>query len=203
LIVLWVTEALGKGLDVFDAAVAVELFHTSSLIADDLPIMDDEEFRRGKLTTHKKYGETTALLASYALIAYSYELIGKNAETYRKQTNSDSPVCEAALKAISSCAGLNGVMTGQLMDLSPPDQTIETIFEIIYLKTTTLFEASFSLGFIFGGGDLSLIEDLKKAAYHLGKAFQVADDIQDSKKIKRRLLILILQIKSAFKKQSF
>ncbi len=78
LIVILVAEALGNGLDVYESALSVEFFHTASLIADDLPCMDNDDERRDKPSLHKTYGETIALLASYALITAAFEKIYKN-----------------------------------------------------------------------------------------------------------------------------
>jgi len=80
IIVMMIAKLLGKDFPALQAALSVEYFHTASLIADDLPCMDDEKERRKKASTHKKFGEATAVLASYTLIAKAYEMIGKNAE---------------------------------------------------------------------------------------------------------------------------
>jgi len=183
IIVLMVADALGLGLDVSKAALAVEFLHTASLIADDLPCMDNDDERREKPSVHKVYGESTALLASYSLIFAGYEKIHENGATMMR---SDPPfselaehVCCVALEHSSRLAGIQGATTGQFLDLNPPNQSFETIREILYKKTVTLFEIAFIFGWIFGGGMLSRIDQVKKAAYHFGIAFQIADDMGD------------------------
>ena len=158
LIVLMVAEALGKGLNVNDAALSVEFFHTASLIADDLPCMDNDDERREKPSVHKVYGETIALLASYALIIAAFEKIHSNSKVMRESSTpysgSSDKVCVIALESASSCAGIQGATGGQFMDIFPPYLNLEVIKQVIYQKTITLFEVSFIFGWIFGGGVL-------------------------------------------------
>ena len=183
LIVLLIAEALGHGLNVYEAALSVEFFHTASLIVDDLPCMDNDDERRERPTLHKVYGESIALLASYALITAAFEKIHSNAMGMQ---GAASPFCDfsdractLALQSATYCAGILGATGGQFFDLFPPNQNLETVKQVIYKKTVTLFEVSFVLGWIFGGGDVSQLEKVKKAAYHFGMAFQTADDLGD------------------------
>jgi geranylgeranyl diphosphate synthase type II len=178
-----VAEGLGRGLAVHEAALSVEYFHTASLIADDLPCMDNDDERRDKPSLHKVYGETIALLASYALITAAFEKIHKNAALMKKagfpyDALSDR-ACVLALESATHCSGILGATGGQFMDIFPPSLTLDVIKQVIYKKTVTLFEVSFVFGWLFGGGDFSRLDDVKKAAYHLGMAFQIADDIGD------------------------
>ena len=183
IIVMLIAEAIGKDFDVMPSALSVELFHTASLIADDLPCMDDETERRCKPALHLAFNESTALLASYTFISAGYEMLEKNASALvsEKKINEDAAnaLCVAALKEVSKVAGIHGATGGQFLDLFPPDNSIETIYKIIQQKTVSLFELSFVLGWIFGGGDLSAITKIKECAYHFGMAFQIADDIND------------------------
>ena len=183
LIVLMVAEGLGFGLNVTEAALSVEFFHTASLVADDLPCMDNDDERRDKPSVHKVYGETIALLSSYALITAAFEKIHKSALVMQ---NAGEPfalysekACVLALETAAKCSGIVGATGGQFLDLFPPKITIETIRQIIYKKTVTLFEVSFVFGWVFGGGEFPLLDKVKKTAYHLGMAFQIADDIDD------------------------
>lgn len=183
IIVMMVAEALGHGLNVAPAALSVEFMHAASLIADDLPCMDNEEERREKPSCHKAYGEATALLASYSLIFAGYDKIHENGE---KMKEADPPfsgfadeVCCLALKEASDAAGILGATMGQFLDLYPPNQSLETMKEVLYKKTVKLFEVAFVLGWIFGGGMLASIDRVKQAAYHFGMAFQIADDMGD------------------------
>lgn len=183
LIVLLIAEALGHGLDVFEAALSVEFFHTASLIVDDLPCMDDDDERREKPSLHKVYGEATALLASYALITSAFEKIYRNSKIMQEANTAFSQfadrACALSLEVASSCAGILGATGGQFFDLYPPDHSSEAVHQVIYQKTVTLFEVSFVLGWVFGGGENDKLELVKKAAYHFGMAFQTADDLGD------------------------
>ena len=181
ILVLFLAEAIGKKCDVLPAALAVELFHTASLIADDLPCMDNEKMRRKKPALHRIYGESTALLASYTLIALAYEKIRENAQK-RKEDN----LCMQAIKEVSRLSGIEGATGGQFLDLFPPDVSLATIKKIIHRKTVTLFEIAFILGWLFGGGKLDDLEKVKKMSHHLGRAFQVADDFQDVAQDKKK-----------------
>lgn len=183
MIVLMVAEALGNNLNVMPAALAVEFFHTASLIADDLPCMDNDENRRNKPCLHKVYEESIAILASYTLISLGYEYIYKNAEEMKKQgppheKNSDR-ACVLALDVVTKAAGIHGATNGQFLDLFPPDYKIETIKKVIYQKTVTLFEISFVNGWVFGGGTFDRLDEVKSLAFHMGMAFQIGDDLQD------------------------
>ena len=172
LLVLMIAEALENGANVIHAALSVEFFHTASLIADDLPCMDNDDFRRNRPALHKTFGESTAILASYALIAEGYGGIHRNGKNCPER----AAIC---LEAATHCAGINGATNGQYLDLYPPDFSLETIRKVIYQKTVTLFEISFIFGWVFGGGDLTRLDEVKRSAYHLGMAFQIADDLID------------------------
>lgn len=184
LLVLLIAEALGSKENVMDAALSVECFHTASLIADDLPCMDDDDFRRSSPSLHKAFGEEVAILASYALIAEGYGGIYRNS---RKRPE----IALMCLKAATKCAGINGATNGQFLDLYPPDQSLATIEKIIYQKTVTLFEISFVFGWLFGQGDVSRLEEVRQCAYHLGMAFQIADDLLDEGEIKESSLNMV------------
>ena len=184
LFVLLIADALGHGLDAIPAALSVEFFHTASLIADDLPCMDDDDERRDRPSLHRVFEESVALLASYTFIASGYEGIYKNGQTMKADPRFTSAADEATIAALeiaTRCAGIKGATNGQFLDLFPPDTTLATIQKIILQKTITLFQISFVFGWLFGGGDLSLLNKVEEAAYHLGMAFQIADDLQDER----------------------
>lgn len=182
-IVLVIAEALKSPVSVLQAALAVEYFHTASLIADDLPCMDDDDKRRGKPSLHKVYGESTALLASYALIAAGYECLAKNTNELRAAAVSFAKdcdrICVLSLENATYNTGLMGASGGQFLDISPPDLSEKTLRGIIHKKTVSLFEISFVLGWLFGGGKKELLGEVKQAASHFGMAFQLADDFDD------------------------
>ena len=176
-LVYFIADRIGKGLDVSKAALATEFFHAASLVADDLPSMDDDDERRGKKSTHVVYGESVALLVTYALIAAGYDFITKCA-TESPLPYSDK-LCSLAIANATQNTGLRVATGGQFLDVFPPDLTEETLRTVIRMKTVSLFEISFVFGWLFGGGDLDKLDQVKQAASHFGMAFQIADDIGD------------------------
>ncbi len=182
LIVMMTADALNRGLDVLPAALSVEFFHAASLIADDLPCMDNDDFRRNRPSLHKAFGESVAILASYTLIAEGYGALHRNGEQMKRDGRYAEQAGDAAmrcLKAAALCAGIQGATNGQFLDLFPPDSSWETLCKVIAQKTSTLFEISFLFGWLFGGGSPASIEALRSCAMHLGMAFQIADDLED------------------------
>ncbi|NBO23966.1 MAG: polyprenyl synthetase family protein [Chlamydiae bacterium] len=181
IIVLMIAEALKCPYSILEAAISVECFHTASLIADDLPMMDNDLMRRGCPSLHVQFGQTVALLASYGLIALSFEKIHDCAKEIVAFDSTLEPfaskVCMIALKEASFAAGLKGTTLGQYFDLFPKEGC--SIDKLTYLKTVTLFEVSFLFGWLFSSGDFSKIDQVKKLSYHFGIAYQIADDLQD------------------------
>ena len=182
-IVFMISKALGFGADVTYAALTTEFFHTASLVADDLPSMDDDDERRNKPATHKVFGEAAALLTSYALISAGYMGIAKNGVVFRDMGSSQfheaDHICSVVLENAAYNTGLHGATGGQFLDLVPPNLSLSTLKEIIHKKTISLFELSFVSGWLFGGGALEKLPLVKQAAYHFGMAFQIADDLND------------------------
>ena len=182
-LVLMVADAVDKGLDATESALAVEFFHTASLVADDLPSMDNDDMRRSKPSLHKVYGEATALLVTYALIAEGYGCLSQNAQRLRSQgamtQEQADRICVLALDNVCVNTGIFGASGGQWLDLFPPDSTLETIREVFRRKTVALFEISFVLGWLYGGGEEAKLELVKEVSSHFGMAFQIADDIKD------------------------
>jgi len=183
LIVLMTAEALNQQeTSSLSAALGVEFFHAASLIADDLPCMDNDDIRRNHPSLHKIFGESIAILASYTLIAEGYGAIRRSGEAMKKAGFSRQKSDEAALLCLEKatlCGGIQGATNGQFLDLYPPDSTWETMLSTIEQKTSTLFEISFLFGWLFGGGNPASIDALKACAWHLGLAFQIADDLED------------------------
>lgn len=177
LLVLAIAEAVGKGREAMPAAIAVEFFHTASLIADDLPAMDNDEWRRGRPALHKAFPEGAALLASYALLSFGYGALAENGRLFGGEGGEKRTLI--ALETVSRCAGLQGATQGQCLDLYYPPKTMGELLQIYEYKTTTLFEVCFTLGWLFGGGELGLLDAVKQCARHLGIAFQIADDWGD------------------------
>jgi geranylgeranyl diphosphate synthase type II len=182
LFVLLVSEALGNGLNATGAALSVEYFHTASLIADDLPCMDDDSERRSRPSLHKAFDESVALLASYTFIALGYEGIYKNGQLMKEDPRFRDRADRAtilSLEIATRCAGIFGATNGQFLDLFPPDRSLKTIQKIIEQKTVTLFQIAFAFGWLFGGGNPDRVKEVEKVAYHLGMSFQIGDDLQD------------------------
>ncbi|EOA33076.1 hypothetical protein CARUB_v10016413mg [Capsella rubella] len=161
------------------AACAVEMIHTSSLIHDDLPCMDNADLRRGKPTSHKVFGENMAVLAGDALLALAFE--------HMTVRSSGLVVPERMIHAVIELAkaiGTTGLVAGQMIDLTSermdPDSVGLEHLEFIHLhKTAALLEAAAVLGVIMGGGTEEEIEKLRKYARCIGLLFQVVDDILD------------------------
>lgn len=182
MLVMMVADALGNRLDVTQAALSVEFFHTASLIADDLPCMDNDDERRSRPSLHKAFEEGIALLASYTFIASGYEGIYKNGQAMKGDSKFASQADGATigcLEIATRCAGILGATNGQFLDLYPPDCSLETIEKIILQKTVTLFQICFVFGWLFGGGQIERVKEVEQTAHHLGMAFQIADDLQD------------------------
>ena len=187
IIPILISKNLNKNFDVTKTALACEFFHTASLIADDLPCMDNEKFRRNKPSLHLKFNESTAILASYSLISSGYELLLKNSKELNKHLSVDqcNLILAKAIEIVSKYAGIHGATFGQFLDLFSKNYSYENICEIIHKKTISLFEISFLLGWMYGGGDLDKLDLVKQASFHFGMAFQIADDLDDLKKEKK------------------
>jgi len=180
-LVSMMAQCLNSESCVLPSGLAVEYFHTASLIADDLPSMDDDDFRRGIPTTHKVYGEATALLASYALIAQGFDEIARNADFLH--TDDKSEIARIAVVEAARQMGNCGLIGGQSLDLTPPKLLdVSAAEKIMQMKTVTLFDLSLSLGWLFGGGDRDRLQEVHTLAYHFGIAFQIIDDLDDQEK---------------------
>ncbi len=185
-IVAMVSEAIDPKKDVTHVALAVEFFHTASLIADDLPCMDNDDFRRGRPTVHKVYGDSVALLASFSLIAAAFDLIVKDISALKMDPQCASNAESIACIATKEAARANGILCligGQYLDLYPPEKLDKKfMYEVIEGKTSALFELSFALGWLYSGADIQKLDLVKEAAKHFGSAFQILDDIDDMQK---------------------
>lgn len=157
-------------------ACALEMIHTMSLIHDDLPAMDDDDFRRGKLTNHKVFGEDIAILAGDGLLAYAFEYVAT-------QTQNVAPENIIRIVArLGRTVGAAGLVGGQVLDLESEgktDVTAETLSFIHTHKTGALLEASVVTGAIVADADGSDIQRLSQYAQNIGLAFQIIDDILD------------------------
>lgn len=169
LLSLLTARALGHQPEfVLPFALAVEMIHTYSLIHDDLPVMDNDDIRRGKPTNHKVYGEAMALLAGDALLTKAFEVAA-----------SSSPKSGGVVAALAKAAGDMGMVGGQVMDIQLEKPNKEQLQTIHNLKTGALIEVSVTGSATLCEASRNQSEALKKYAAGLGFAFQLADDIQD------------------------
>ena len=162
---------------VMPAACAMELIHTYSLIHDDLPAMDDDDYRRGRLTNHKVFGDAIAILAGDALLTYAFQLVAQNAAV----PGVDAKVVCDVVAEIAEAAGTVGMVGGQVVDIESEGKTI-TAEELEYIhvhKTAALLRASLSVGARLGGADAAALAAVADAGQSLGLAFQIVDDILD------------------------
>lgn len=159
-------------------AQAVEFIHTYSLIHDDLPCMDNDDFRRGKPSNHKVYGEAFALLAGDGLLTAAFERISQGC----LEGLYDSSTAISGVSALSSLAGSRGMIGGQVIDLlneNNPEADFETLQLMDSLKTSALIEAACVLGCIAAGADEDKFNAARVFAQNIGLAFQIKDDILD------------------------
>ena len=158
-------------------AAAIEMIHTYSLVHDDLPAMDNDQYRRGKLTTHAKYGEAMGILAGDGLLTYAFETAGA------AFSMTDDPArVGSALQVLAQKAGIYGMLGGQVIDVESEgrsDMTIEKITQIHTLKTAALMECALMIGAILAGASLHQIGQVEQLARKVGIAFQIQDDILD------------------------
>lgn len=178
-------------------ANALEYIHTYSLIHDDLPAMDDDDYRRGKLTNHKVFGEATAILAGDGLLNTAFELMGEEIENVSlKNINSKNIDAESilvlkssieAMNVIVKASGSNGMIQGQVLDMKyekkdfKNDVNLEVLQKIHKHKTGALIKSSILSGFLLSNNKESeyLKDDIIKLSEYLGIAFQIQDDILD------------------------
>ena len=154
-------------------AAAVEMIHTYSLIHDDLPCMDNDDFRRGKLTNHKVYGEAMAVLAGDALLTAAFSQLAK--------ASFSAEVRIKAVEILSECAGELGMVGGQVLDISSQQRqcTYDDVVNIQSRKTGALIIAACLLGVLAGGGKAQQMDAANCFASQLGMAFQIRDDMLD------------------------
>jgi geranylgeranyl pyrophosphate synthase len=156
-------------------ACALEFIHVYSLIHDDLPAMDDDDFRRGKPSNHKQFDEATAILAGDALLTLAFEIISAPSQFLKPAEQLK------IINNIANCAGHNGMVGGQMIDIESINKSIslDKILYIHYLKTAKLFIGAVNCGSIIGNAnDLQKIA-LQNYAKNLGLAFQIKDDLLD------------------------
>lgn len=155
---------------------ALEMIHTYSLIHDDLPAMDNDEYRRGKKTTHAVYGEAMAILAGDGLLNFAYETAASALAAHPEDANGPK-----AFVVLAQKAGIYGMVGGQTVDVENDGRPLdsETLDFINSLKTGALIEAAMMVGAILAGADNDSVRKISQAARDIGRAFQIRDDILD------------------------
>ncbi len=163
--------------NVLPFACAIEMIHTCSLIHDDLPSMDDDDYRRGKLSNHKKFGEAVAILAGDGLLNMSFEVMFRKFSKIKR----DASVLIEAMNVLANSSGVEGMIGGQIVDMFCED-SVKTTDDLEYLqsrKTGAIIGSSAHVGGLIGGASKVELEAIDIFAARLGLAFQIQDDILD------------------------
>lgn len=158
---------------------AIEMIHTYSLVHDDLPAMDDDMYRRGRKTTHVVYGEAMAILAGDSLLNYAFETACKAFDF-----GQDPAIIGRALQVLGAKSGIYGMIGGQTADIQSEGMEKEKVTEELLLfihahKTAALIQNAMMIGAILAKAEPEQVERIEKAAYNIGIAFQIQDDILD------------------------
>ena len=155
---------------------AMEMIHTHSLIHDDLPALDNDDYRRGRLTTHKVYGEAMGVLSGVALLNRAYEVMLSAFDL-----TEDKERVISAMRIMADKTGINGMLGGQSVDVENDGKPLEReMLDYIYKnKTSALIEASMMAGAVLAGASEEELEVVEQAAENIGLAFQIQDDILD------------------------
>ena len=176
---MWEAYKMSGGNDenvILPFMAAIEMIHTYSLVHDDLPAMDNDEYRRGMKTTHIVYGEDMGILAGDALLNYAFETA---LSCFNDGT--DTVLKSKALKVLANKSGIYGMLGGQVVDVEKTGETLskEELDFIYSLKTGALIEAAFMAGEVLAGADSNIVAAFEKAGHCIGMAFQIQDDILD------------------------
>ena len=159
-----------------DVACAIECVHTYSLVHDDLPCMDNDDFRRGRPSSHRRFGEATAVLAGDALLNLAYEIVFTLSA---RHAVSDAMVVEAG-RVLSFSAGTGGLITGQALDLGAAGGGDVSLVDRIHEhKTGRLIAAAFEIGAVFAAATPETRQRFRSAGAAIGGAFQIVDDLLD------------------------
>jgi geranylgeranyl diphosphate synthase, type II len=158
----------GKDESIYFATSALEMLHTFSLIHDDLPCMDDDDYRRGRKTAHKVYGEAIAVLAGDALCIHAFELLSRTGNAL-------------AIGALAQSLGSYGMIGGQVVDIESEGKKVglETVDYIHYHKTAALIQSSLVVGAHLAGASKEVVAEMSNYGKRIGLAFQIMDDILD------------------------
>lgn len=176
----------GRGEEIEPFMAALEMIHTYSLVHDDLPAMDNDEYRRGRKTTHVVYGEAFAILAGDALLNYAFETALKafpiqTEEPERLRVEQLLGIAKA-LEVLATKAGVYGMIGGQTADIEAEGSNSFTTEQLLFIhknKTAALIQAAMMIGAILAGAGVGEVQRIEKCAYNIGIAFQIQDDILD------------------------
>ncbi len=176
----------GRGKEIEPFMAALEMIHTYSLVHDDLPAMDNDEYRRGRKTTHVVYGEAFAILAGDALLNFAFETALK---AFPIQTEEPERLrveqllgLAKAMEVLSAKAGIYGMIGGQTADIEAEGKGRITTEQLLFIhenKTAALIQAAMMIGAILAGAGVGEVQRIEKCAYNIGIAFQIQDDILD------------------------
>lgn len=154
---------------------AIEMIHTYSLVHDDLPAMDNDEYRRGRKTTWVMYGDAMAILAGDGLLNYAFETALKSFE----MPQTDLEKAAKALSILAKKAGIYGMIGGQTADIEAQNPEIRQLLYIYEHKTAALIQAAMMVGAVLAGANDDQVKIVEQAAFEIGIAFQIQDDILD------------------------
>lgn len=176
----------GKGKEIECFMAAIEMIHTYSLVHDDLPAMDNDEYRRGRKTTHVVFGEAFGILAGDGLLNYAFETALKAFPTELDELN-DIHIgkmysISRALQVLAKKAGIYGMIGGQTADIEAEETEQITAKQLLFIhenKTAALIQAAMMVGAILAGASESEVDSIERCAYNIGIAFQIQDDILD------------------------
>jgi len=177
ILLIAVGETLGVEEEyLIEPACAIECIHTYSLIHDDLPCIDNDDYRRGKLTNHKVFGEAIAVLAGDALLTIAFQILSKS-----RIVEENPRIGMKIIQCISQAAGTCGMLGGQVLDISYEDKEVtdEEILEMDFMKTAQLIKASVMVAAYIAEADAGTEIKLGRYGEKLGIAFQIADDLLD------------------------
>jgi len=173
----------GKGDVIEPFMAAIEMIHTYSLVHDDLPAMDNDEYRRGQLSTHAKFGHAMGVLAGDGLLNYAFETALKSFDKIDKDGNilTEQTNVIKAMKILADKAGIYGMVGGQVVDVESENQPIgmDTIKYIHENKTAAMIESSLMIGAVLAGASESDVKVMENVGSDVGLAFQIQDDILD------------------------
>lgn len=170
----------GNGREIEPFMAAIEMIHTYSLVHDDLPAMDNDEYRRGRKTTHIVYGEAMAILAGDGLLTYAFETAAK---AFSMGGSQKTALVGRAIGILAQKAGIDGMLGGQCVDVEAEDPKVQIDMDrLLYIhdkKTAAMIQSSMMIGAVLAGAGEDDIASLEKIGYLVGLAFQIRDDILD------------------------